>query len=68
MMEAEAALSRAHRDNIRRYNKLLTTHLTDVERDYIESRLSEERAVLRSLQSGPTGQAAPAIHLARTTG
>ena len=52
MMEAEAALSRAHRDNIRRYNKLLETHLTDVERDFVESRLSEERAVLQALQSG----------------
>ena len=51
MMEAEAALSRAHRDNIRRYNKLLETHLTDVERDFVESRLSEERAVLQALQS-----------------
>jgi hypothetical protein len=52
MMEAEAALSRAHRDNIRRYNKLLETQLTDIERDFIELRLSEERAVLQSLQSG----------------
>jgi hypothetical protein len=55
MMEADAALSRAHRDNIRRYNKLLETHLTDIERDFIESRLSEEWAVLQSLQSGASG-------------
>jgi hypothetical protein len=52
MIEVEAALKRAHRNNIRRYNKLLATHLTDVERDYIESRLSEERTLLRALQSG----------------
>ena len=36
MMEVEAALMRAHCDNIRRYRKLLETHLTDVERNYIE--------------------------------
>jgi hypothetical protein len=29
---------------------LLETHLTDVERDYIEGRLSEERAILQGLQ------------------
>jgi hypothetical protein len=36
----------AHRNNTRRYRRLLETH-TDAERDYIELRLSEERAVLR---------------------
>ena len=56
MMEVEAALTRAHRSNIRRYNKLLETHLTDIERDFIESRLSEERAVLQALQSGAMGE------------
>ena len=55
MMEAEATCRRAHRDNIRRYNKLLETHLTVIERDFIEARLSEEWAVLQSLQSGASG-------------
>ena len=55
MREPEVAETRAHRDNIRRYNKLLETHLTDIERDFIESRLSEERAVLQSLQPGASG-------------
>jgi hypothetical protein len=58
MREAEAALSHAHRDNIRRYNKLLETHLTDVERYFIEVRLTEERAALQSLQSGASGKRA----------
>jgi hypothetical protein len=57
MREAEAAKSRAHCDNIQRYNKLLETHLTDIERDFIESRLSEEWAVLQSLQSDASGRA-----------
>jgi hypothetical protein len=50
MMEVEAALMRAHCDNIRRYRKLLETHLTDVERNYIEWRLSEERTALQALR------------------
>ena len=50
MMDARAARVHAHRSNIRRYRTLLETHLTDVERDYIEGRLSEERAILQGLQ------------------
>jgi hypothetical protein len=52
MMETETALARAHRDNIQRYHKLLKTNLTDVERNYIEERLSQERAILQVLQPG----------------
>ena len=50
VMDARAARVHAHRSNIRRYRKLLETPLTDVERDYIEGRLSEERAILQGLQ------------------
>jgi hypothetical protein len=32
--------------NIERYEKLLKSHLTDMERDFIERRLSEERQAL----------------------
>lgn len=39
----------AHRNNIRRYNRLLRTHLTDVERSYVQSRLSEEKSALQSV-------------------
>jgi len=45
--DAKTACLDAHRNNIRRYCALLETHLTDVEREYIERRLSEELAVLR---------------------
>jgi hypothetical protein len=43
------ALSRAHSMNIERYHRLLKTHLTDVERDYIEWRLSQEQAALAAV-------------------
>lgn len=43
------ALSRAHSMNIERYHRLLKTHLTDVERNYIEWRLSQEQAALAAV-------------------
>jgi len=39
-VDAKTARLDAHRNNIQRYRRLLETHLTDVERDYIEGRLS----------------------------
>ena len=40
---------RAHQNNIRRYRRLLATHLTDLERAYIERRLNEEQASMETL-------------------
>lgn len=40
---------RAHRNNIRRYRRLLETSLTDLERSYIEERLLDERASVEAL-------------------
>jgi hypothetical protein len=40
---------RAHRNNIRRYRRLLATRLTDLERTYIERRLNEEQASMEAL-------------------
>ena len=40
---------RAHQNNIRRYRRLLTTRLTDLERAYIERRLNEEQASVEIL-------------------
>jgi hypothetical protein len=37
--------------NIERYEKLLKSHLTDMERDFIERRLGEERQALQSQQA-----------------
>ena len=36
----------AHRSIIERYERLLQTHLTDHERDFIQRRLDEERRAL----------------------
>jgi len=49
-MDARFALIRAHDDSIRRYQRLLYTRLTDLEREYIESRISEERSTLQSIR------------------
>ena len=40
---------RAHQNNIRRYCRLLATHLTDLERAYIERRLNEEQSSVEAL-------------------
>ena len=46
MTEGDLARLRAHRRNIDRYERLLRTQLSDHERQYIEKRLAEERAVI----------------------
>ncbi|MCK1274876.1 hypothetical protein IVB46_06500 [Bradyrhizobium sp. 61] len=48
-MDARFALIQAHDDSIRRYQRLLNTQLTDLEREYIESRISEKRLTLQSI-------------------
>lgn len=40
---------RAHRKNIDRYRRLLATHLSELERAYVERRLSEEQASVKGL-------------------
>jgi hypothetical protein len=47
MAIVEYALIQAHRNNINRYERLLQTFLTEIERHYIEMRLSEQQAALR---------------------
>ncbi|WP_347338769.1 hypothetical protein [Bradyrhizobium zhanjiangense] len=48
-LEVKLARLRTHRNNIHRYHRLLKTRLSDLEREYIESRLSEQRAALENL-------------------
>jgi 5-bromo-4-chloroindolyl phosphate hydrolysis protein len=60
MAIVEYALCQAHRNNINRYERLLKTYLTDIERDYIQLRLSEAHAALHLLDkkqtsTGPLG-------------
>ncbi|CCE06808.1 hypothetical protein BRAS3843_1830022 [Bradyrhizobium sp. STM 3843] len=39
----------SHRNNINRYERLLKTYLTDIERNFIELRLWEEQVALRQI-------------------
>ena len=43
---------RTHRNNIARYRRLLKTNLTDLERQFIERRLSEEQSEFELLSAG----------------
>jgi hypothetical protein len=49
MIDEKFALLRTHRNNIRRYRRLLETKLTEFERQFIERRLSEERSGMERL-------------------
>ncbi|AHY52873.1 hypothetical protein BJS_00246 [Bradyrhizobium japonicum SEMIA 5079] len=49
-MDARFALIQAHDDSIRRYQRLLNTPLTDLEREYIERRILEKRLTLQSIR------------------
>jgi hypothetical protein len=52
MLDEKIARIRAYGNNIRRYQRLLETSLSEVERQFIERRLSEERFALASLTAG----------------
>ena len=60
MIDENLARLRAHRNNIHRYRRLLATRLSDLERDYIERRLSEERASMEALSQETFPFALPA--------
>ena len=49
MTDEDLARLRAHDSNISRYRRLLKTNLSDLERRFLERRLSEERSALESL-------------------
>ena len=49
MTEVTLERLRAHRNNIHRYERLLATNLSDLERDFIRRRLGEERARVEAL-------------------
>ena len=48
MIDENLALLRSHRNNVGRYRRLMNTDLTDLERDFIEKRLAEEKLALDS--------------------
>ena len=49
MIDKNLERLRAHRNNAHRYRRLLATHLSDLERAYIERRLNEEQAAVKAL-------------------
>jgi hypothetical protein len=49
MIDGSLERLRAHRANIRRYRRLLSTHLSDLERAYITRRMGEEQRSLEAL-------------------
>ena len=49
MIDEQVARLHAHRNNIARYRRLLKTPLSDLERQYIEARLTEEKSAIESL-------------------
>lgn len=51
MLDENLARIRAHRNNIHRYRSLLATRLSELERQFIERRLSEENSALETLTS-----------------
>jgi|SRR5258705_1423541 hypothetical protein len=51
MIDENLARLRAHRNNIHRYRRLLGTQLTELERHYIERRLSEEMEAAKRLSN-----------------
>jgi hypothetical protein len=53
MMDQQLARLLAHRSNIQRYRNLLQTSLTELERQFVEKRLTEEQSNLESLATLP---------------
>ena len=49
MIDQQLARLRTHRSNIQRYRNLLQTSLTELERQFVEKRLTEEQSKLESL-------------------
>ena len=52
MLDERLVRLRTHRNNIARYRRLLKTNLTDLERQFIERRLSEEQSEFELLSAG----------------
>ncbi len=49
MIDQQLARLRTHRSNIQRYRNLLQTSLTELERQFVQKRLTEEQSNLETL-------------------
>jgi hypothetical protein len=68
MTELQNALIVARRKTIARYNRLLHTKLTDVERRYVRKRIAQERAELEQLKRQAARMADMATVIAAQSG
>ncbi|QOZ38115.1 hypothetical protein XH92_25275 [Bradyrhizobium sp. CCBAU 53421] len=70
MVDRQLEQLRAHRNNIRRYRRLLSTKLSDLERQFIERRLSEESSAMEALAAGmpPLLRERPSLSVSRSEG
>jgi hypothetical protein len=59
MTDLDTILITAHRGNIRRYQRLLRTHMTNLERSFVLRRIEEERSAIRDLQQKRAKRQAP---------
>ena len=64
MIDEKLARLRAHRNNISRYRGLLKTKLTEIEREFIGRRLSQEQLALESLAGSALTFKVPSAALA----
>ena len=53
MIDQQLARLHAHRSNIQRYRNLLQTSLTELERQFVQRRLTEEESNLERLVTAP---------------
>jgi hypothetical protein len=56
MSDIEDAFEEARRSNVRRYQRLLQTRLTDIERLYVQARLSEQQSAICSTRQSASWQ------------
>jgi hypothetical protein len=54
-METRAVQLRTRQANVERYENMLKTVLTDLERQFVQKRVSEERLAIAMLMNAPNG-------------
>jgi predicted Ser/Thr protein kinase len=60
MIDFKSAQVQRHRQNVKRYCRLLATELTDLERQYLHKRIAEEYAQLQQLEKATSRDSASA--------
>jgi hypothetical protein len=63
MAEHRVAQLQTHRNNIQRYRRLLSTKLTEQERNFIDRRIAEEQALVENLPGANSHQTMSTNHV-----